>query len=87
MFVKGPHGTPVIIGTVSAYMPNRITGDTLPGLLRAQGVTAFQETVRTIKSVDEARKKAEEEERRRQQEEQQRQERRRIPRVGPARSS
>lgn len=54
--------TPKIIGTVSAYMPNRVGGDTLPGLLRAQDVTAFHDTINRIKSVDEARnQKAEQE--------------------------
>lgn len=52
--------TPKIIGTVTGYMPNRIGGEILPGLLRAQGVTAFHNTIKTIKSVDEARKKRKE---------------------------
>jgi len=46
-----------IIGTVSSYMPNRIYGDTLPGLLRVQDVTPFHDTINTLKSLDEARKK------------------------------
>lgn len=48
---------PKIIGTVSAYMPNRAYGDTLPGLLRVQDVTAFHDTIKMIKSIDEAKKK------------------------------
>jgi len=53
----GDSSSPKIIGTVSAYMPNRIHGDTLPGLLRVQDVTPFHETIQTIKDIDEARKK------------------------------
>ena len=60
--------TPEIIGSVSAYMPNRVGGTTLPGLLRAQDIAPFQETIKTITSMDEAKrqereatKKAEEE--------------------------
>lgn len=48
---------PKIIGTVSAYMPNRIYGDTLPGLMRVQDVTAFRKTIGVLKSLDEAKKK------------------------------
>ena len=46
-----------IIGTVSLYMPNRIYGDTLPGLLRVQDVTTFHNTINAITSWDEAREK------------------------------
>lgn len=46
-----------IIGTVSAYMPNRIYGDTLPGLMRVQDVTEFHERIKMLKSLDEAKKK------------------------------
>jgi len=44
-----------IIGTVSSYMPNRIYGDTLPGLLRAQDVTSFHRTINELNSFDEAK--------------------------------
>jgi len=53
---------PQLLGTVSAYMPNRIRGDALPGLLRAQDVTAFHNAIKSIQSLDEARRKNEEEE-------------------------
>lgn len=46
-----------IIGTVSLYMPNRIYGETLPGLLRVQDVTTFHDTINTLKSLDEAKEK------------------------------
>lgn len=46
---------PQLLGTVSAYMPNRIRGDALPGLLRSQDVTAFHDTIKTFTSVDDAR--------------------------------
>jgi hypothetical protein len=61
VFRPGPQDGIQLIGTISAYMPNRIRGDALPGLMRAQDVTSFQDTVRTIRSLDEARRKQEEE--------------------------
>jgi len=45
---------PQLIGTVSAYMPNRVGGDALPGLLRVQDVAAFHSAIEQIKSFDEA---------------------------------
>jgi len=56
-YIPKSSSSPKIIGTVSAYMPNRIRGDTLPGLLRVQDVTSFHSTIETLKSMDEARKK------------------------------
>ena len=46
-----------IIGNASAYLPNRIGGSALPALLRAQNLLAFQETIKTIKSIDDGKKK------------------------------
>lgn len=46
-----------IIGCVSAYHANRVTGETLPGLLRAQDVSHFQEVARFIQTMDEAQAK------------------------------
>jgi hypothetical protein len=49
-----------IVGIVSAYMANRMQGDTLPGLLYAQDVSYFHETIDAIKTMDDARKKKKE---------------------------
>jgi len=49
-----------IIGCVSAYHPNRATGEALPGLLRAQDVSHFHGVASYIKSIDEANAKKEE---------------------------
>ena len=46
-----------IIGCVSAYHANRATGDTLPGLLRAQDVSHFHAVAGHVRSVDEANAK------------------------------
>jgi hypothetical protein len=46
-----------IVGTVSAYAPNRATGDALPGLSVAQDISHFHESIAKIKSLDEANKK------------------------------
>jgi len=69
--IKGVSGGPVfsllkknqpqLLGTISAYMPSRIRGDALPGLLRAQDFSPFHKTITTIRDLDEARKKQEEE--------------------------
>lgn len=44
------------IGVVSAYIPNRATGESLPGLAVVQDVTEFYDILKRFKSVDEARK-------------------------------
>jgi hypothetical protein len=52
----GDSDTIQIIGTITAYMPNR----TLPGLSFAQDVSHFQATVAVIKNRDEAERKKKE---------------------------
>lgn len=49
-----------IIGIVSAYMPSRRIGESLPGLVRAQDVTPFHEHIQRIRSFDEAKEKEQE---------------------------
>ena len=46
-----------IIGTISAYVSNIATGDTLPGLAVARDVSHFHDTISTIRSMDDARAK------------------------------
>lgn len=46
-----------IIGCVSAYHANRATGETLPGLLRAQDVSHFHGVAQYIQTIDEANAK------------------------------
>lgn len=46
-----------IIGSVSAYIANRATGEALPGLLQAHDISWFQQTLSTIHSYDDARAK------------------------------
>ncbi len=48
-----------IIGTVSAYLSNRVRGEALPGLLRAQDISPFHKTLQTLKNLDEAKEKEE----------------------------
>jgi hypothetical protein len=51
-----PSGKEVsLIGVVSAYMPNRQLGETLPGLAVVTDVAEFHAMIEGIKSVDEAR--------------------------------
>lgn len=56
-YVPIDKSSPQIIGTVTAYMPNKIHGDTLPGLLSVQDITSFQETIQTLKNHDDANEK------------------------------
>lgn len=49
-----------IVGTVSAYISNRATGETLPGLALARDVSHFHETISMIKNLDEARERKQE---------------------------
>jgi len=44
-----------VIGVVSAYMPNRITGETLPGLGIVRDVAQFHDMTRRFQSVDDAK--------------------------------
>lgn len=48
---------PELVGSISAYLPNRVGSATLPGLARAQDITPFHEALKTIKSLDEARER------------------------------
>jgi hypothetical protein len=49
-----------IIGTVSAYHANRATGESLPGLLRAQDVFHFHDIIQRVQNFDEANAKKKE---------------------------
>lgn len=49
-----------IIGCISSYHANRVTGETLPGLSRAQDVSHFHDTLGRIRSIDDARVKKQE---------------------------
>ncbi len=49
-----------IIGTVSAYIPNRVMGEALPGVCFVTGIDAFQTIVKDIDTLEEAREKAQE---------------------------
>lgn len=49
-----------ICGVISNYFPNRATGEVLPGLSMIRSVETYQETLKNLKSVDEASEKAKE---------------------------
>jgi hypothetical protein len=59
-FVATDDGIPFIMGVVSAYIPNRATGESLPGVCFVVGIHRFYDFIKTIKSVEEARNKAKE---------------------------
>lgn len=46
-----------LIGVVSAYIPNRATGETLPGLSVIRDVSHLRTTVKLFNTVDDAKKK------------------------------
>ncbi|HZP61147.1 MAG TPA: serine protease [Opitutaceae bacterium] len=65
--INGVSGGPVfrsfgsftnILGCVSAYIPNRSTGESLPGLCVVQSITPFHGFLENIKSIEEAKDKA-----------------------------
>lgn len=68
--INGVSGGPVIystetdgvqiVGTISAYVSNRATGDTLPGLAIARDVSHFHDMISMIRTLDEAREKTQE---------------------------
>jgi hypothetical protein len=47
------HESVEIIGCVSAYHANRVTGEALPGLARAQDVSHFHDVAAHVRSIDE----------------------------------
>lgn len=49
-----------IVGIISAYRANRVTGETLPGLSIAQDVSHFHDVINRIRSIDEAQKQKQE---------------------------
>lgn len=54
--LSGLDETPVVLmGVMSAYMPNRATGEVLPGLSVVRDVTQFHELAPTFASLDQAR--------------------------------
>lgn len=46
-----------LIGVVSAYVPNRATGEALPGLCVIRAVEDFHRVASTVRSIDEAKEK------------------------------
>jgi len=44
-----------VIGVVSAYIPNRLTGEVLPGLGVVRDVVQFHDVIRQFQSLDEAK--------------------------------
>lgn len=49
-----------IMGVVTAYIPNRATGESLPGVCFVVGIQPFYEFIKQIKSLEEAQEKAKE---------------------------
>jgi hypothetical protein len=54
-FCLDPKSTLELVGVVSAYMPNRATGEVLPGLSVVRDVRQFQELVSRFRSLDQAK--------------------------------
>lgn len=53
--LNGESDQVVVMGVVSAYMPNRATGEVLPGLSVVRDVAQFHELAPTFASLDQAR--------------------------------
>lgn len=56
-FQMGANNQITLVGLVSAYAPNRATGETLPGLSIIRDVSQFHEVARRLKNLDEAKAK------------------------------
>lgn len=54
-FQRKADGPPVLIGVVSAYIPNRATGAVLPGVAVVQDVSYLHELAAQFRSIDEAK--------------------------------
>lgn len=54
-------GGPRICGVVSAYVPNRATGEALPGVCVIRDVSPYQDALKAVSSLEEAAEKAKEE--------------------------
>jgi len=48
------------VGVVTAYIPNRVSGESLPGVCFVAGISPFYQVLKQVKSVDEAEDKAKE---------------------------
>lgn len=59
-FIVTDEGAPFIMGVVTAYIPNRVTGESLPGVCLVAGIHRFYDFIKEINSVEEAREKAKE---------------------------
>lgn len=57
-YLTGSTPPVVVVGVVSAYMPNRATGEVLPGLSVVRDVTQFHDLAPTFASLDQAREAA-----------------------------
>ena len=44
----------VVVGIISSYISNKVGGNTLPGLLVAQDISHFYDTLKTFDSFDDA---------------------------------
>jgi hypothetical protein len=63
--------SPQLVGVVSSYVANRQWGESLPGLLQAQDLTAFHESIQKLRTIDEAKEKEQEEQKQLEQSKQQ----------------
>jgi hypothetical protein len=63
VFIHSPNPENIqIVGAIAAYMPNRASGNMLPGLSVAQDVSHFHDITLRIRSMDEAKKQKSKEE-------------------------
>jgi len=56
-FLTDSSGKLALVGVVSAYVPNRATGESLPGLLMVSDVSQLQKVIATLASMEDAQKK------------------------------
>lgn len=59
-FFRPATGEPIICGVTTAYIPNRATGEALPGVCVVRSIEPYQQMISDLKNLEDAEKKAEE---------------------------
>lgn len=59
-FISSTDNSVVIVGVITAYIPSRMYGESLPGLSYVRSVEPYQNMLRDLKSLNDAEKKADE---------------------------
>lgn len=59
-YIDNQTNRPKIAGVITAYIANRVTGETLPGLSMITSIAPCEETIKKLRNLSEAKKEAQE---------------------------